>query len=327
MVTKDSGPHVKQSGRDAWLRDVSLFCKVLNIAATRAIVVTMDAACYPAFHKFRVAYDGEVEHLRQALRAHGVAWSCGTELVGQPTNDGWHFDATCLDTVVDAVCKWLKKATPFNRSLTDEAKGILLQALSPTEQGGGQRKCWESLLSFTNKAQIPPPLVLYLKGLTQLDRAAHFPRVAAQGVVKRRRKVLVGATHPLPLQCALCLQGLVPLRSGAAVCFEQNTRMLAWMQKGKLDIVDTVAESCSPVDWALTATPTPSLDAYSDSSVLLGGNPDARHAIISRVRTGGTTVRVVVRRGLPHQGYNQGYRRCGKHNSPDLRCTRRYLPD
>jgi hypothetical protein len=63
---------------------------------------------------------------------------------------------------------------------------------------------------------LPPPLVLYLKGLTQLDRAAHFPRVAAQGVVKRRRKVLVGATHPLPLQCALCLQGLVPLRSGAA---------------------------------------------------------------------------------------------------------------
>jgi hypothetical protein len=118
MVTKDRGPHVKQSGRDAWLRDVSLFCKVLNIAATRAIVVTMDAACYPAFHKFRVAYDGEVEHLRQALRAHGVAWSCGTELVGQPTYDGWHFDATCLDTVVDAVCKWLKKSNAV-QSLLD----------------------------------------------------------------------------------------------------------------------------------------------------------------------------------------------------------------
>jgi hypothetical protein len=37
-------------------------------------------------------------------------------------------------------------------------------------------------------------------------------------VVKRRRKVLVGATHPLTLQCALYLQGLVPLRS-VAVAF------------------------------------------------------------------------------------------------------------
>ena len=60
--------------------------------------------------------------------------------------------------------------------------------------------------------------MLYLKGLTQLDRAAHLPRVEAKGVVKRRRKVLVGATHPLTLQCALYLQGLVPLRS-VAVAF------------------------------------------------------------------------------------------------------------
>jgi hypothetical protein len=32
MVTKDSGPHVKQSGRDAWLRDVSLFCKACVVS-------------------------------------------------------------------------------------------------------------------------------------------------------------------------------------------------------------------------------------------------------------------------------------------------------
>ena len=106
MVTND-GPHVKEGGREAWLSDVSLFCKVLNIAAARAVVVTMDAACYPKFAKFEKAYDCEVEHLRQALTEHRVAWSRGRELVGQPTSDGWHFDATCLDTVAETVSKWL----------------------------------------------------------------------------------------------------------------------------------------------------------------------------------------------------------------------------
>ena len=108
-VSRTDGAVVKQSGREEWLRDVSLFCNVLTISATRAIVVTMDAACYPAIDSVRAEYDGEVEHLRRALTEHGVAWSRGTQLVGQPTYDGGHFDATCLDTVVDAVCKWLKK--------------------------------------------------------------------------------------------------------------------------------------------------------------------------------------------------------------------------
>ncbi len=66
-------------------------------------------------------------------------------------------------------------------------------------------------------------------------------------------------------------------------------RATPWMQKGRLDTVDAECRFCSPVDLVETAKPPPVYGVFSDSTVLPAGNFNARHAIISRVRSGVST--------------------------------------
>jgi hypothetical protein len=219
-VSRTDGAVVKQSGREEWLRDVGLFCDVLKIAATRAIVVTMDAACYPAFDSVRAEYDGEVEHLRRALTEHGVAWSRGPQLNGLPTYDGWHYDATGLDSVVDAVFAWLQEAQPIGGHLTNDAGDTLKRALAPIVQGGGQLECWWELRSFVSGGSYVP----WCRACDQWIRGGHTDGKSHADKVLRKYGLDVLPGPPVALASEISL----PPGTPKVLAVDASLALAAW---------------------------------------------------------------------------------------------------
>ena len=112
---------------------------------------------------------------------------------------------------------------------------------------------------------------------------------------------------PSAVAVALPTSGLFQLAGGAQVIVKHRgdrstqkvlallPRAHAYMQRGKHDQVDGVVRYFAP----LRETSTAALyGVFSDSTLVLGGDLNARQAVISRVRAKGDSVRVVVRGGF-----------------------------
>ena len=52
---------------DKWVKQIEMFYVVAKTAASRVLVVTSDAECFPAFEKEKSAYNSNVEMLRKVL--------------------------------------------------------------------------------------------------------------------------------------------------------------------------------------------------------------------------------------------------------------------
>ena len=130
FVSKTGEGVVARSGQALWLKHVRLLCDVLKATSTRALVVSMDACCFPAFDKVKAEYDAAVKELRQVLTEEGIAWSNGAEVCGLPCSDGWHFDVSCNSEIANAVGAWMDQSRAATRSLDADRQLVIERALA-----------------------------------------------------------------------------------------------------------------------------------------------------------------------------------------------------